>query len=113
MALNKSLTGFAFGVLNEFLSILHDDGFARPSRFEAVIKPPKRIAGTAAAAQMNNPAPFQLDEFVGGATVRHVSMKCSAITMPGRTFATTTTITAAKMNVYLLLFTSSAMITQF
>ena len=90
MALNKSLTGFAFGVLNEFLSILHDDGFARPSRFEAVIKPPKRIAGTAAAAQMNNPAPFQLDEFVGGATVRHVSMKCSAITMPGRTFATTT-----------------------
>ena len=63
MALNKSLTGAAFGILNEFLSILHDDGYARPSRFEVVIKPPKRIAGTAAAAQMNNPAPFQLDEF--------------------------------------------------
>lgn len=90
MALNKSLTGAAFGILNEFLSILHDDGQARPARFEVVIKPPKRIAGTAAAAQMNNPAPFQLDEFVGGATVRHVSMKCSAITMPGRTLTTTT-----------------------
>ena len=86
MALNKSLTGAAFGVLNEFLSILHDDGYARPSRFEVVIKPPKRIAGTAAAAQMNNPAPFQLDEFAGDGTTRHVSMKCSAITMPGRTF---------------------------
>ena len=89
MALNKGLTGFAFGVLNEFLSILHDDAYARPSRFEVVIKPPKKIAGTAAAAQMNNPAPFQLDEFAGDGTVRHVSMKCSAITMPGRTLATT------------------------
>jgi hypothetical protein len=88
MALNKSLTGAAFGVLNEFLSILHDDGYARPSRFEVVIKPPKRIAGTAAAAQMNNPAPFQLDEFAGDGTTRHVSMKCSTITMPGRTFTT-------------------------
>ena len=39
MALNKGLTGFAFGVLNEFLSILHDDAYARPSRFEVVIKP--------------------------------------------------------------------------
>jgi len=89
MALNKGLTGFAFGVLNEFLSILHDDAYARPSRFEVVIKPPKRIAGTAAAAQMNNPAPFQLDEFAGDGTTRHVSMKCSAITLPGRTFTTT------------------------
>ena len=89
MALNKGLTGFAFGVLNEFLSILHDDAYARPSRFEVVIKPPKRIAGTAAAAQMNNPAPFQLDEFAGDGTTRHVSMKCSAITLPGRTLSTT------------------------
>tara|TARA_B100001564_G_scaffold281139_1_gene243505 strand:+ start:434 stop:1159 length:726 start_codon:yes stop_codon:yes gene_type:complete len=89
MALNKSLEGFAFGVLNEFLSILHDDAYARPNRFEVVVKPPKRIAGTAAAAQMNNPAPFQLDEFAGDGTTRHVSMKCSAITMPGRTFETT------------------------
>jgi len=88
MALNKSLEGFAFGVLNEFLSILHDDAYARLNRFEVVIKPPKKIAGTAAAAQMNNPAPFQLDEFAGSGTTRHVSMKCSAITMPGRTFET-------------------------
>ena len=88
MALNKSLTGAAFGILNEFLSILHDDGYARPSRFEVVIKPPKKIAGTAAAAQMNNAAPFQLNEFAGDGTTRHVSMKCSTITMPGRTFTT-------------------------
>ena len=80
MALNKPLTGFAFGLLNEFLGIMHEDGLARPARFEVVLLPPSKITNLG----MDNPARFQLDDFVADSTTRDASLKCSEIVMPGR-----------------------------
>ena len=86
MAINKELTGFAFGVLNEFLSLMHDDGLARPARFEVVLLPPRKITGLG----MDNVAAVQLQYFAADGTTRHVSLKCSAISMPGRVMSITT-----------------------
>tara|TARA_B100001094_G_scaffold229268_1_gene223886 strand:+ start:464 stop:1174 length:711 start_codon:yes stop_codon:yes gene_type:complete len=86
VAINKALTGFAFGVLNEFLSIMHEDGFARPSRFEVVLLPPSKITNLG----MDNVARFQLDDFAADGTTRHASLKCSEINMPGRVMNMTT-----------------------
>lgn len=81
MAINRSLTGFAFGLLNEFLSLMHEDGYARPTRFEVVLLPPKSIRNLG----MDNIARFQLEDFAADGTTRHASLKCSEINMPSRT----------------------------
>ena len=77
--LAKFLEGGAFGVLNDILSTFHsEDAYAVPNRFECLILPP-----------VNSESPIFPND------ARAVSLRCEAVSMPGRTLST-----AEDTNVY-------------
>ena len=70
----KFVEGGAFGVFNDILSTFHsDDGYAVPNRFECLILTP---FGTLSNERLST------DD------ARATSMRCEAVSMPGRTLAT-------------------------
>lgn len=79
----KPLKGFAQGVLNEFLGLIHqEDSYARASRYEVVIQPPRSVTRPEG---MNAGSSLTLGELAKNGTNRDVSLKCTQINLPGRT----------------------------
>ena len=79
----KPLKGFAQGVLNEFLGLIHqEDSYARVSRYEVVIQPPRSVTRPEG---MNAGSSLTLGELAKNGTNRDVSLKCTQINLPGRT----------------------------
>ena len=81
----KPLKGFAQGVLNEFLGLIHEeDSYARLARFEVVIQPPRSISRPEG---MHAGSSLLLGDLSKNGTNRNISLKCNTINMPGRTIA--------------------------
>ena len=79
----KPLKGFAQGVLDEFLGLIHqEDSYARVARFEVVIQPPRSVTRPEG---MNAGSSLTLGELSKNGTNRDISLKCNSISMPGRT----------------------------
>ena len=81
----KPLRGFAQGVLNEFLGLIHEeDSYARVARFEVVIQPPRSVSRPEG---MHASSSLLLSDLSKDGTNRNISLKCNTISMPGRTVA--------------------------
>ena len=82
----KFLEGGAYGVLNDILSEFHsDEGYAVPNRFEVLIHGPIKIGG----GGLENA--YSGGERAGGIQkLRKISLRCEAVTLPGRNVATIT-----------------------
>ena len=77
----KFLEGGAYGVLNDLLSILHDDdGYAHPNRYEVIINPPS-LPSSSSQQNMFSGMTNQSD-------LRRLSLRAASITLPGRNLAT-------------------------
>ena len=80
-SLAKFLEGGAFGILNDILSEFHsEDAYAVPNRFECLILPPVNVGPYASN--------YYSDPWLTGKDARSVSLRCEAVSMPGRTLAT-------------------------
>ena len=87
-SLARFLEGGAFGVLNDILSTFHsEDAYAVPNRFECLILPPVNVGPYAGN--------YYSDPWLTGKDARAVSLRCEAVSMPGRTLST-----AEDTNVY-------------
>ena len=83
MPFGNSVSGPAFGVLNELLGVVRGtDGIARSTRYEALFLPPSGARGTRNAP--TNAMSSQMANLTGSNTAREVSLKCEQISMPGR-----------------------------
>ena len=82
----KFLEGGAYGVLNDVLSEFHsDDGYAAPIRFVVIIHGPIKIGG---GGRENV---YSGGERAGGIQrLRKISLRCEAVTLPGRNVSTMT-----------------------
>ena len=73
----------AFAALDEVFATFHsDDGFARPSRYEAYFFPPIGKSQT-------NIMPLSMAEMVGDGTARKTALRCQSFEFPGRNLDTT------------------------
>jgi hypothetical protein len=82
----RELEGFAFGLINELLGLVHDEnGVARPNRFEVVIFPPTSSAQTRNASSYDNLSATLLGDLVKDGTLRSVAIKCTSISFPAKT----------------------------
>ena len=82
MAFAKFIEGTAFGVMNDALSAYHsNEGYALPSRYEVVIKPPAKI---------NNNQQNIFNNAGSNTELRKLSLKAESVNLPGRTLTTTT-----------------------
>jgi len=77
--------GLGYSLLNEFIGIFRSkEGFAKTSRYEVVISPPKGLASAT-----SNPGGFLPDLFSNSTSeVRKISYYCETIDFPGRTLLT-------------------------
>jgi len=82
----KFLEGAAFGVLNDILSQFRsaEGGYANPNRYEVVLHPPSPSRG---GSESQNHSRDQV-QGVSAREVSTISMRCSSITLPGRTLST-------------------------
>ena len=72
----------AFAALDEVFATFHsDDGFARPSRYEAYFFPPIGKSQT-------NIMPLSMAEMVGDGTARKTALRCQSFEFPGRNLDT-------------------------
>ena len=84
----KFLEGGAYGVLNDLVSILHDnDGYAQPNRFEVIIIPPSKIN---ISKGNQNWLSGIMQTQSSSTTLRQLSLRASTISLPGRTLTTST-----------------------
>ena len=82
MAFAKFIEGTAFGVMNDVLSAFHsNEGYALPSRYEVVIKPPAKI---------NNNQQNIFNNAGSNTELRKLSLKAESVNLPGRTLTTAT-----------------------
>ena len=73
----------AFAALDEFFATFHsEDGYARPSRYEAYFFPPISKSQTNVAAQM-------MGEQMMNGTARKTALRCQTFEFPGRNLDTT------------------------
>lgn len=77
------IEGTAFGVLNDLVSLFHDNnGYAQPNKYEIVIIPPTKRGGG------NQSNMFGGTERLSD--LRKISLKAQSVTLPGRSLATGT-----------------------
>ena len=75
----------AFGALNEFLATFNSgDGYSRPNRYEVVMKPP---SGTLGSNQVSLFSQLMGEKHTNDS--KAVSLRCEAISFPGRNMDTT------------------------
>ena len=89
--LGKMAEGPSYAVLNEILGDYRtNDGFARPSRYEVLLLPPTGVRGSASdGGDPVNIFSKVMGEALGNGTVRSTSLRCEAISFPGRNLDTT------------------------
>ena len=90
MAIPSFLEAGAYGVLNDVLSIFHDnEGYAQPSRYEVLIFAPSKRGGA-----VNNDnmwaSPNVGRELRGTQKMREISLRCESVSLPGRNLSTGT-----------------------
>ena len=89
--LGKMVEGPSYAVLNEILGEYRtNEGFSRPSRYEILLLPPTGVRGTASnGGDVTNIFSRVMGEALGNGTVRSTSLRCEAISFPGRNLDTT------------------------
>ena len=89
--LGKMVEGPSYAILNEILGEFRtNDGFARPSRYEILLLPPTGARGTASnGGDVTNIFTKIMGQNNGDGTVRTTSLRCEAISFPGRNLDTT------------------------
>ena len=89
--LGKMVEGPSYAILNEILGEFRtNDGFARPSRYEILLLPPTGARGTASdGGDVTNIFTQIMGQNNGDGTVRTTSLRCEAISFPGRNLDTT------------------------
>ena len=89
--LGKMVEGPSYAVLNEILGEYRtNEGFSRPSRYEILLLPPTGVRGTASnGGDVTNIFSRVMGEALGNGTVRSTSLRCDAISFPGRNLDTT------------------------
>ena len=89
--LGKLAEGPSYAVLNEILGEYRtNEGFSRPSRYEIILLPPTGVKGSASAGgDPVNIFSKVMGEALGNGTVRSTSLRCEAISFPGRNLDTT------------------------
>ena len=89
--LGKLAEGPSYAVLNEILGEYRtNEGFSRPSRYEILLLPPTGVRGTASnGGDVTNIFSRVMGEALGNGTVRSTSLRCEAISFPGRNLDTT------------------------
>ena len=89
--LGKMIEGPSYAILNEILGEFRtNDGFARPSRYEILLLPPTGARGTASnGGDVTNIFTKIMGQNNGDGTVRTTSLRCEAISFPGRNLDTT------------------------
>ena len=89
--LGKMVEGPSYAVLNEILGEYRtNEGFSRPSRYEILLLPPTGVRGTASnGGDVTNIFSKVMGEALGNGTVRSTSLRCEAISFPGRNLDTT------------------------
>ena len=89
--LGKMVEGPSYAVLNEILGEYRtNEGFSRPSRYEILLLPPTGVRGSASnGGDVTNIFSRVMGEALGNGTVRSTSLRCEAISFPGRNLDTT------------------------
>ena len=89
--LGKMVEGPSYAVLNEILGEYRtNEGFSRPSRYEILLLPPTGVRGSASnGGDVTNIFSKVMGEALGNGTVRSTSLRCEAISFPGRNLDTT------------------------
>ena len=89
--LGKMVEGPSYAVLNEILGEYRtNEGFSRPSRYEILLLPPTGVRGSASnGGDVTNIFSKVMGEALGNGTVRSTSLRCDAISFPGRNLDTT------------------------
>ena len=89
--LGRTAVGPSFSVLNEILGEYRtNEGFSRPSRYEILLLPPTGVRGSASnGGDVTNIFSKVMGEALGNGTVRSTSLRCEAISFPGRNLDTT------------------------
>ena len=80
----------SYSVLNEQMATVRSDGFSRPSRYEVLLLPPRGSKGSSSnGGDPINIMSQEMGRALGDGTVRRTSIRCEAISFPGRNLDTT------------------------
>ena len=88
--LGRTAVGPSFSVLNEQMGLTRQDGFSLPSRYEVLLLPPRGSKGSSSnGGDPINIMSQEMGRALGDGTVRRTSIRCEAISFPGRNLDTT------------------------
>ena len=88
--LGRNVGQSSYSVLNEQMATVRSDGFSRPSRYEVLLLPPRGSKGSSSnGGDPINIMSQEMGRALGDGTVRRTSIRCEAISFPGRNLDTT------------------------
>ena len=88
--LGRNVGQSSYSVLNEQMATVRSDGFSRPSRYEVLLLTPRGSKGSSSnGGDPINIMSQEMGRALGDGTVRRTSIRCEAISFPGRNLDTT------------------------